>query len=101
MIHSGSLDYLIIIPSGAWDRLSCHWHIIHRLFSSYIPCLLYLSVLLSVPRALEMTLCPERGVVMLDLRDMADPRRFLCCTCPPLAPPLCCSLPLPLASRLI
>lgn len=39
MIHRGSLEYLIIIPSGAWDRLSCRWCITHRLFSSYIPLL--------------------------------------------------------------
>lgn len=83
MIHSGSPDYLIIIPSGAWDRLSCHWHITHRLFSSYIPCSRHLSHPSIYPKSLGDDPPPWKGVVIVDLRDMADPRRFLCCTCPP------------------
>ena len=79
----GSPAYLIIIPSGAWDRLSCHWHITHRLFSSYVPCSLRLSILRSVPRALEMTLCPDVGVLM----PHPDPRRFHCRTWSPSPPP--------------
>lgn len=100
MIHRGSLEYLIIIPSGAWDRLSCRWCITHRLFSSYIPLLapslhpsIHLEGLGDDP--LPCGGWGGWGVVMLDLCDMADPCRFLCCTCPPP------HLPLPLASRLI
>lgn len=56
MIHRGSLDYLIIIPSG----VSCHWHITHRLFSPSVP-RLPLFTRLSIPGALEMTLYLGRG----------------------------------------
>lgn len=88
MIHSGSPDYLIIIPSGAWDRLSCHWHITHRLFFFIHP-FPALSLHPSIyPKGLGDDPPPWRGVVMLDLCDMADPRRFLCCTCPPCPTPV-------------
>ena len=60
MIHSSSLDYLIIIPSGAWDWLSCKWHITHHLFSSYCTSL-KLFIPLSIPNFSEVTPQPQRG----------------------------------------